>query len=104
MPPARVIQRFLGSIAFSLLLPLPEQFARRSRLTLQEYLNEQPGREELKEVELLFGHQAARFVDEQRYMFGFIDEEVQGKGVKMRFLTSVPDYMARWLLQYTNDV
>jgi len=81
-----------------------EQFARHSRLTLQEYLSEQPGRDELQEVELLFGPQAARFVGEQRYMFGFLDEERQEDGVKMRFLTSVPDYMSRWLLQYTDDV
>jgi len=84
--------------------PLSKQFARHSRLTLQQYLAEQPGREELQEVELLFGPQAARFVGEQRYMFGFIDEERQEHGVKMRFLTPVPEYMARWLLQYTDDV
>jgi len=84
--------------------PQSEQFVRRSRLTLHEYLNEQPGRDELQEVELFFGPEAARFVDEQRYMFGFIDEEKQQDGVKMRFLTPVPEYMARWLLQYTDDV
>lgn len=82
----------------------PEQFARHSRLTLRQYLDEQPGREELQEVELFFGPEAARFVGEQRYMFGFVDEERQQDGVKMRFLTPVPEYMARWLLQYTNDV
>jgi predicted DNA-binding transcriptional regulator YafY len=84
--------------------PQTELFARHSRLTLQQYLNEQPGRDELQEVELLFGPEAARFVGEQRYMFGFVDEERQDDGVKMRFLTPVPEYMARWLLQYTNDV
>ncbi len=84
--------------------PQAEQFARHSRLTLQQYLNEQPGRDELQEVELFFGPEAARFVGEQRYMFGFIDEERQQDGVKMRFLTPVPEYMARWLLQYTDDV
>lgn len=84
--------------------PQAEQFARHSRLTLQQYLNEQPGRDELQEVELFFGPEAARFVGEQRYMFGFIDEERQADGVKMRFLTPVPEYMARWLLQYTDDV
>jgi predicted DNA-binding transcriptional regulator YafY len=83
---------------------LSEQFARHSRLTLQEYLNEQPGRDELEEVVLLFGPEAARFVDEQRYLFGFIEEEREEHGVKMRFLTSVPGYMSRWLLQYTDDV
>jgi len=84
--------------------PQAEQFARHSRLTLRQYLNEQPGRDELQEVELFFGPESARFVGEQRYMFGFIDEERQADGVKMRFLTPVPDYMARWLLQYTDDV
>jgi len=84
--------------------PQAEQFARHSRLTLQQYINEQPGQDELQEVELLFGPEAARFVGEQRYMFGFIGEERFQDGVKMRFLTSVPEYMARWLLQYTDDV
>lgn len=37
-------------------------------------------------------------------MFGFIDEERQQDGVKMRFLTPVPEYMARWLLQYLDEV
>ncbi len=82
----------------------PEQFARHSRLTLQQYLNEQPGHEELQEVELLFTSEAARFVQEQRYMFGFVDEERLEEGIKMRFLTHVPEYMARWLLQYTHGV
>jgi len=84
--------------------PQAEQFARHSRLTLQQYLDDQPGREELQEVELLFGPEAARFVGEQRYMFGFVDEERQAAGVRMRFLTPVPEYMARWLLQYLDDV
>ncbi len=84
--------------------PQPEQFARHSRLTLQQYLDEQPGQDQLQEVVLLFGPEAARFVGEQRYMFGFVDEERQPDGIKMRFLTHVPQYMARWLLQYTDDV
>ncbi len=84
--------------------PQPQQFTRHSRLTLQQYLSQQPGRDELLEVELLFGPEAARFVGEQRYMFGFVDEQRRPGGVKMRFLTHVPEYMARWLLQYTDDV
>lgn len=84
--------------------PTDETFVRHSRLTLRQYLDEQPGRDELQEVELRFGTEAARFVDEQRYLFGFVDEEREEDGVRMRFLTSVPDYMARWLLQYTDDV
>lgn len=84
--------------------PQAEQFARHSRLTLQQYLDERPAQSELQEVVLFFGSEAARFVGEQRYMFGFVGEERHEDGVKMRFLTHVPDYMARWLLQYTDDV
>ena len=84
--------------------PQNEYFLRHNRLTLQEYLKEQQRREELEEIEILFTHEAARFVGEQRYMFGFIEEELQKNAVKMRFLSSMPDYMARWLLQYSNEI
>ena len=53
---------------------------------------------------MFFSPEAARFVGEQRYMFGFVEEERQADGVKMRFRTPVPEYMARWLLQYTDGV
>ena len=86
------------------LSPQAEQFARHSRLTLQQYLQQRPGQEKLQEVELFFGLRAARFVGEQRYMFGFFDEEQHQHGVTMRFFPPVPEYMARWLLQYTDDV
>ena len=81
-----------------------EHFSPRSRLTLKQYLAEQPDQNELHEIEIVFNATAARFVDEQRYLFGFIDEEQHQDGVKMRFLTHVPDYMARWLLQYTDSI
>ncbi len=83
---------------------LQEQFARHSRLTLKEYLDNRPGKNELLEVELLFGNAAERFVGEQRYMFGYVGEERVAEGVKMRFLTHVPEYLSRWLLQYINEV
>ena len=84
--------------------PLSEQFARHSRLTLEQYLNSRPEQEGLQEVELVFGNDTARFVGEQRYLFGFIEEERVEDGVKMRFLTHIPEYMSRWLLQYIDDV
>ena len=84
--------------------PQDEVFPRHSRLTLQQYLDTRPGQDELLEVELFFSTEAARLVGEQRYMFGFIDEERHADGVKMRFRTPVPEYMARWLLQYTDGV
>ena len=84
--------------------PQTERFARYNRLTLQQYLNKQPAQNDLQDIEILFSLDAARFVGEQKYMFGFIDEEPQLGGVKMRFLTQIPEYMARWLLQYIDDI
>ena len=84
--------------------PVMEQFARHSRSTLQEYLQRQRGDTELIEVELLFTPQAARFVGENRYMYGFVNEEHTNEGVRMVFMMISTDHMARWLLQYTNGV
>lgn len=84
--------------------PKQEQFARHSRETLQDYIHNQPGQEELIEVELLFTADAARFVSEQRYLYGFTDQERTVDGVLMRFLTPSAEYMGRWLLQYTQGV
>lgn len=81
-----------------------ERFARNSRLTLQQYLDDRPGKEEFHEIVVQFAHEAARFVGEQRYLFGFVDEQSNADGVRMRFLTPMPDYMARWLLQYLDQV
>ncbi|MCG7587864.1 YafY family protein, partial [Photobacterium sp. OFAV2-7] len=84
--------------------PQPQQFSRHSRATLQQYLARQQSQNKLLEVDLLFRPEAARFVGEQRYSFGFVSEERTAEGVKMSFLTSVPHYMARWLLQFTGGV
>lgn len=82
---------------------LSEQFSRRSHDTLKEYLSKE--REvELAEVVVVFEPDVARFVGEQRYMFGFVDEEHFDDGIRMSFRTAVPEYMARWLLQYTSGV
>ena len=84
--------------------PQSEHFARHSRATLQQYLAQQQGNDELLEVELLFSANAAKYAGEQRFTFGFIAEEQTHDGVLMSFLTSVPDYMARWLLQFAGGV
>ncbi len=83
---------------------LDQRFATHDRLTLSEYLKEKPDAGELVEVEVLFSERAKIFVQEQRYQFGFVEQREMDEGVYMRFLTHVPEYMARWLLQYTNEV
>lgn len=84
--------------------PLAEQFPRHTRNSLQDYLAAQKAQNDMLEVDLLFNPEAARFVGEARYLYGFVSEEFESNGVRMRFITPSPEYMARWLLQYTNGV
>lgn len=84
--------------------PMSEQFPRHSRDTLQQYLAQQRDKIEFQEVELLFQPEAARFVGEIRYLYGFVSEERVEGGVRMTFLSTSTDYLARWLLQFTNGV
>jgi len=84
--------------------PLHELFPRHSRDTLQDYLARQQSEHDMHEVILLFQPEAARHVGGLRYMHGFIREEHVDEGVMMYFLTSFPQFMARWLLQYTGGV
>lgn len=82
---------------------LSEQFFKRDRRSLDEYLN-QLDNSDLHEIVLQFVPQAARFVGEQRYFFGFVDEEFNERGVKMTFVTPHLESFGRWLLQFTSGV
>ena len=84
--------------------PAAETFPRHGRATLQQYLARERGQEHLVAVDLLFSAEAARFAGERRHAFGLVDEERTADGVRMSFLTSVPHYMARWLLQFGSGV
>lgn len=79
---------------------LDEQFPSRQRKTLQQYLADKSQQESLLAVELLFSPRALRFVAEQKYLFGYLEQWQSAKGTHMRFLTAMPEYMARWLLQF----
>ncbi len=83
---------------------LPEQFRRRDFRNLKEYLQREPQYDSLHEITLRFSHEAAQFVDEQRYYYGFVEQYVTDEGVEMIFLVPFLPYFAGWLMQYTNGV
>lgn len=83
---------------------LTEQFRRRDYRNLQEYLQREPQYDSLHEIKLRFSNEAAQYVDEQRYYFGFVEEQVTGEGVEMTFLVELLPYFAGWLLQYSDGV
>jgi len=83
---------------------LPEQFRRRDYRNLQEYLQRELQNDSLHEIQLRFSSEAAQFVDEQRYYYGFVEQTVTDDGVEMTFLVPFLPYFAGWLMQYTDGV
>ncbi len=77
-----------------------QAFSRQSLLTLQAYLDQLRKTENLQEVVISFEKNMARFVQEQRYGFGFVREAEQDNRVQMRFMTQYLPGLASWLLMY----
>jgi predicted DNA-binding transcriptional regulator YafY len=79
-----------------------EFFDRSSHPSVQEYIQQNRGSEELQEVIVNFDRKVARYLQEQKYLNGFVSEEDLGDYVCMKFLTSSFEYFGRWLLMYGN--
>lgn len=80
-------------------------FEPRNISTMQEYFNSlQQANVEMKPVAILFDRKEAQFVQNSRHYFGFVSEEQFEGQVRMQFLTSNLQIMARWLLSYGRGV
>ncbi|HEX2532296.1 MAG TPA: YafY family protein [Chitinophagaceae bacterium] len=80
-----------------------EPYKRDKRISLQQYMCHFP-KAEVTEVTVLFRKEQARYVVDQKYLRGFSSEEVLEDHVRMKFLTGYLDYLARWLLMFTDAV
>jgi predicted DNA-binding transcriptional regulator YafY len=49
-----------------------------------------------------FDKKVVRYLQEQKYLNGFVSEEDLGDYTCMKFLTSSVEYFGRWLLMYGN--
>lgn len=85
------------------LMMTDEAYTKREHLSLQEYIRSF-SKMELQEFIVLFKKDIARFVADQKYLRGFVSEEMIDDTVRMTFLTSFPEYLARWLLSFTDGV
>lgn len=80
-------------------------FEPRNISTMQEYFNSlQQANVEMKPVAILFDRKEAQFVQNSRHYFGYVSEEQCEGQVRMQFLTSNLQIMARWLLSYGRGV
>lgn len=86
------------------LIKTEEIFPRQHRLSLQTYLDQLRQTQDLQEVVVWFDRTMARFVQEERYGFGFVEEEELNGRVRMRFLTQYVKGLGRWLLMYGSSV
>jgi predicted DNA-binding transcriptional regulator YafY len=83
---------------------LEENFNADAHPSLKEYIDQIAHRAELQEAIVLFDKDIARYIQSQKYYFGYVSEEDLGSQVRMRFLTSCLNSFGRWLISYTNAV
>ena len=81
-----------------------QRFARPERLSLQDYLNRMGKDWDIFEATIVLPKSMIRFMQEERYAYGFQHEEDLGDQVRMFFQTPYLEGLARWLLMYGNAV
>ncbi len=79
-----------------------QRFARRERLSLQEYLDRLQVERPTVAATVVFNKAVTRYMQEQKYTYGFQSEDDLGDQVRMHFQTPHPEGLARWLLMYGN--
>jgi predicted DNA-binding transcriptional regulator YafY len=81
-----------------------EFFDRSAHPSVQEYIRQNQDTAELREVIVRFDKKVVRYLQEQKYLNGFVSEEDLGDCTSMKFLTASVEYFGRWLLMYGNTV
>lgn len=70
----------------------------------QEFVSRMVSGSEANEATLRFTAQSARYINEQKYQYGFVSERKEGDHIIMEFLTPHYEYIARWILMFGKDV
>ncbi|MFD2570412.1 helix-turn-helix transcriptional regulator [Spirosoma soli] len=81
-----------------------QRFARHERLSLQEYLDRMDCDMPSIAATVVFPKKMARYLQEQKHIYGFQSEEVLDGFVRIHFLTPYVEGLARWLLMYGKSV
>ena len=69
------------------------------------FLNEALIGTDANEATIVASSMVSRFMGEQKYYMGFVEEEKLEDGrFRMKFVTPHYDYLARWLMMYGNEV
>ncbi|MGL1956803.1 MAG: YafY family transcriptional regulator [Colwellia sp.] len=83
---------------------IPEDtFFKKNHPTLKEYLQQISQEKKLEKVIISFDKAVAKYTNNQKYFFGFVQEIEKGDKIEMTFFTPYLDGIARWLLMFTNS-
>jgi predicted DNA-binding transcriptional regulator YafY len=72
--------------------------------SIREYIDKIMAGSDLLEATVHFDKRVVKYMQEQKYLNGFVSEEDLGDVMSMKFLTSSLTYFGRWLLMYTDSV
>jgi predicted DNA-binding transcriptional regulator YafY len=70
--------------------------------SVQEYIVEVTKGHPVEEVIVQFDKKVVKYLQEQKYLNGFVSEEDLGDVVRMKFMVSSVDWFGHWLLCYTD--
>jgi predicted DNA-binding transcriptional regulator YafY len=75
-----------------------------SHPSIREYIDKLRQTSELEEVIVQIDKTTAKYLQEQKYLHGFVSEEELETCFRMKFLTSSLRYFSLWLLMYTDKI
>ncbi len=62
------------------------------------------GGTDAKEATIRFSKKEARFIQDQKYYYGFLEEKEVDDAVEMKFVTPHYEFLARWLLSFLDEI
>jgi predicted DNA-binding transcriptional regulator YafY len=72
--------------------------------SIRKYIEQLRSGADLVEAIVSIQKASAKYLQEQKYLNGFVSEEDLGDCLRMKFLTSSLRYFARWLLMYGDSI
>lgn len=83
-----------------------QRFNRHHRENLQSYLQKAHQSSQYFEVSLLVSSTIANVMQNQKHYYGFLEQDAPDSdgNITMHFLTPSLEYMARWLMMFTNEI
>lgn len=87
-------------------LQILEEHFETEHISLQAYIDQQTKawkeQQQFQSIEVAFHKSILRFAESRKYYFGFVEQIEEEEVVRMKFLNSSIEIIARWLLQFGN--